>query len=430
MARISFPYEGFGDAVIPDGNLLAVLAPRTAALSSGSDLEEVKRALGEPIGSPRLRDMVKKGNSALILIDDNTRNTPTARLLPLVLEELAAGGVALQDTAVLIALGTHRAMSDAEVEAKVGKDLLESVRVYQHDAHDEKGLANLGTTEHGTEVWVNKLLLEFDHVVALGHITPHRVAGFSGGAKMVQPGVSGVVTTGQTHWVSALYEGEEIMGTIDNPVRREMNAVAKKAGLSFIVNVVLDREERIYRCVCGDPEKAHAAGCEASREIFGVPFPEYADIVITDTFPADSELWQAAKGIYAGDLPLKKGGVLVTVTPCPEGVAQGHPELTDIGYLPFAEAKAMVDRGEIEDLTLAAHIVHVGRIIRDKGRGIMVCPCISPETSRKLGFAPAATPQEAVDLAFSMTGPGAKVIILQNGGDLLPIHQPEGGPSS
>ncbi len=153
------------------------------------------------------------------------------------------------------------------------------------------------------------------------------------------------------------------MGTIDNPVRREMNAVAKKAGFSFIVNVVLDREERIYRCVCGDPEKAHAAGCEASREIFGVPFPEYADIVITDTFPADSELWQAAKGIYAGDLPLKKGGVLVTVTPCPEGVAQGHPELTDIGYLPFAEAKAMVDQGEIEDLTLAAHIVHVGRII-------------------------------------------------------------------
>jgi hypothetical protein len=111
-------------------------------------------------------------------------------------------------------------------------------------------------------------------------------------------------------------------------------------------------------------------------------------------------------------------------------VAQGHPELTDIGYLPFAEAKAMVDRGEIEDLALAAHIVHVGRIIRDKGRGIMVCPCISPETSRKLGFAPAETPQEAVDLAFSMTGPGAKVIILQNGGDLLPIHEPEGGPSS
>jgi len=201
-------------------------------------------------------------------------------------------------------------------------------------------------------------------------------------------------------------------------------------GLSFIVNEVLDREERIYRCVCGDPEKAHAAGCEASREIFGVPFPEYADIVITDTFPADSELWQAAKGIYAGDLPLKKGGVLVTVTPCPEGVAQGHPELTDIGYLPFAEAKAMVDRGEIEDLTLAAHIVHVGRIIRDKGRGIMVCPCIGAETSRKLGFAPAATPQEAVDLAFSMTGPGAKVIVLQNGGDLLPILRPEGGSST
>jgi nickel-dependent lactate racemase len=147
MARITFPYEGFGDAEIPDGNLLAVLAPRTAVPASGSDLDEVKRALGEPIGSPRLREMVKKGDSALILIDDNTRNTPTARLLPLVLEELAAGGAALQDTAILIALGTHRPMTGAEVEAKVGKDLLERIRVYQHDAHDLQGLANLGTTE-------------------------------------------------------------------------------------------------------------------------------------------------------------------------------------------------------------------------------------------------------------------------------------------
>ena len=424
MARIAFPYDGFGDMVIPDENLLAVLAPRTATPPTGTDLDEVRRALAEPIASPGLKDMVKQGDSALLLIDDNTRNTPAARILPLVLEELAAGGVQIQDTAILIALGTHRPMTGAEVEAKVGAELAGRIQIFQHDAHDESGLAHIGVTEHGTDVWVNKLLLEFDHVIAVGHITPHRVAGFSGGAKMVQPGVSGVVTTGQTHWISALYDGSEIMGTIDNPVRREMNAVAKKAGLSFIVNVVLDREERIYRCVCGDPEKAHAAGCEASREIFGVPFPEYADIVVTDTFPADSELWQAAKGIYAGDLPLKRGGVLITVTPCPEGVAQGHPELTEIGYLPFSDVKEMVDSNEIEDLTMAAHIVHVGRIIRDKGRGIMVCPCIDDATSKKLGFIPAATPQKALDLAFSMTDPDATVIVLQNGGDLLPIHAP------
>lgn len=424
MARITFPYEGFGDAVIPDENLLAVLAPRTAEIAPGGDLEEVKRALREPIGTPRLKDMVGEGDSALILIDDNTRTTPTAQLLPLLLEELASGGIPADRTAVLIALGTHRFMNGAEVETKVGKELLQKIRVFQHDAHDEGSLANLGTTEHGTEVWINRLLLEYDHVIALGHITPHRVAGFSGGAKIVQPGVSGVVTTGQTHWVSALYDGAEIMGTIDNPVRREMNAVAKKARLSFIMNVVLDREERIYRCVCGDPEKAHVAGCEASREIYGIPFSEYADIVVTDTFPADSELWQAAKGIYAGDLPLKQGGILVTVTPCPEGVAQGHPELSEIGYLPFQQVKEMVDRGEFDDLTMAAHIVHVGRIIRDKGKGIMVCPGIERSASEKLGFIPAETPQEGIDRALSMAGPGAKVIVLKNGGDILPLYSP------
>lgn len=425
MAKITFPYEGFGDVEIPNENLIAVLAPKTADLTPGGDMEEARRALENPIGSPRLKEMVKKGDSALIIIDDNTRNTPAAKLLPLLFEELEAGGVTMEDSAILIALGTHRAMTDEEVKLKVGADLLKKIRVFQHDARDEAGLVNLGTTEHGTEVWVNRMLMDFDHVIALGHITPHRVAGFSGGAKMVQPGVSGVVTTGQTHWISALYDGEEIMGTNDNPVRREMNAVAKKAGLSFIMNVVLDRDERIYRCVCGDPEKAHAEGCEAAREIFGAPYSERADIVITDTYPADSELWQAAKGIYSGDLPLKKGGVIVTITPCPEGIAQGHPKLKDMGYMPFNEAKAMVDRGEIEDLTLAAHIVHVGRIICDKGRGVMVCPGIGREASEKLGFTFADTPREAMELAFSMAGPDARVIVLQNGGDLLPVYKPE-----
>lgn len=425
MAKITFPYEGFGDVEIPNENLIAVLAPRTADLTPGGDMKEARRALENPIGSPRLKEMVKRGDSALIIIDDNTRNTPAAKLLPLLFEELEAGGVTMEDSAILIALGTHRAMTDEEVKLKVGADLLKKIRVFQHDARDEAGLVNLGTTEHGTEIWVNRMLMDFDHVIALGHITPHRVAGFSGGAKMVQPGVSGVVTTGQTHWISALYDGEEIMGTNDNPVRREMNAVAKKAGLSFIMNVVLDRDERIYRCVCGDPEKAHAEGCEAARKIFGAPYSERADIVITDTYPADSELWQAAKGIYSGDLPLKKGGVIVTITPCPEGIAQGHPKLKDMGYMPFNEAKAMVDRGEIEDLTLAAHIVHVGRIICDKGRGVMVCPGIGREASEKLGFTFADTPREAVELAFSMAGPGARVIVLQNGGDLLPVYRPE-----
>ncbi|MGI6253817.1 MAG: lactate racemase domain-containing protein, partial [Aminivibrio sp.] len=134
MAKITFPYEGFGDVEIPNENLIAVLAPKTADLTPGGDMEEARRALENPIGSPRLKEMVKKGDSALIIIDDNTRNTPAAKLLPLLFEELEAGGVTMEDSAILIALGTHRAMTDEEVKLKVGADLLKKIRVFQHDA--------------------------------------------------------------------------------------------------------------------------------------------------------------------------------------------------------------------------------------------------------------------------------------------------------
>ena len=429
MARIEFPYPGIEGVDIPDGNLIAILEPRVAPRAEEDDASEVRRALSSPIGTPRLRDMAPHGGSVLILIDDNTRNTPADRILPLLLEELGQGGVATKDVTIMIALGTHRPMTREEIESKIGRELLETCRIVEHRWDRPEDLVRLDDTEHGTEVWVNRLLLSSDLVIGLGHITPHRVAGFSGGAKIVQPGVSGGVTTGQTHWISALYDGKDIMGARDNPVRREMDSVAKAAGLRFIVNVILDRDERIYRCVCGDPVEAHRAGCAASREIFGVPFGRYADIVVADSYPADCELWQAAKGIYSADLALAPGGTLVIVTPCPDGVANGHPELSELGYLPFREIDELVREGKIDDLTLAAHIAHVGRIVLDNGRrGILVSPGIDRTTTERLHMDYAATPSEALAMAFARNGADARVIVVKNGGDLLPVYvPPEGG---
>jgi len=429
VARIEFPYPGIEGVDIPDGNLIATLEPRVAPQAEEDDASEVRRALSSPIGTPRLRDMAPRGGSVLILIDDNTRNTPADRILPLLLEELEQGGVAPKDVTIMIALGTHRPMTREETERKVGRAILEICRIVEHRWDRPEDLVRRDDTEHGTEVWVNRLLLSSDLVIGLGHITPHRVAGFSGGAKIVQPGVSGGVTTGQTLWISALYDGKDFMGARDHPVRRVMASVAKAAGLRFIVNVILDRDARIYRSVCGDPVDAHRAGCAASREIFGVPFGRYADIVVADSYPADCELWQAAKGIYSADLALAPGGTLVIVTPCPDGVANGHPELSEIGYLPFREIDALVRDKKIDDLTLAAHIAHVGRIVLDNGRrGILVSPGIDRTTTERLHMDYAATPSEALAMAFARNGADARVIVVKNGGDLLPVYvPPEGG---
>ncbi|MDD3707617.1 MAG: nickel-dependent lactate racemase [Aminobacterium sp.] len=418
---ISFSYPDYEGVSIPEKNLVAVLSPACPPKPFKDDIEAINAGLNAPVGAPRLEECVKSGQKVLILADDNTRNTPAHIILPEVMKRLQKAGVAPEDISIMVALGTHRPMTQEELEKKFGSNILDKYTISQHCWNDPDQLVELPPTENGTEIWVNKALLEADFVIGVGHITPHRVVGFSGGAKIVQPGVSGGITTGQTHWVSALYDGKDFIGKIDTPVRREMNAVGLAAGLKYIVNVVLDGNEEIYRCVAGDPIEAHRAGCSSSKEIFGASLPCLADIVIVESFPADAELWQAAKGIYSGDLALKKNGILILVTPCPDGVAQGHPELLEIGYLPFEEIKKKVDEGEITDLTMAAHISHVGRVIRDKGRGILVSDGIDKETAEKIGFMWAPSAQKALDMAFELKGKDASVVVLKNGGDILPL---------
>ena len=136
-------------------------------------------------------------------------------------------------------------MTLGEKRKRFGPDLMSEYALLDHCHDDPSQLVQLPTTEHGTEVWVNKVVTESDFVLGIGHIVPHRVAGFSGGGKIVQPGVCGSVTTGQTHWLSARFEGAQIMGMIENPVRREIDDVARAAGLTYIVNAILDGTGRL-----------------------------------------------------------------------------------------------------------------------------------------------------------------------------------------
>jgi lactate racemase len=419
--KISFPYPGVPPLEVADSSLIADLAPRARPERIGREGDVIGEALKNPIGSPHIREMAEGKKSILILVDDYTRTTPVHLILPPVLAEIHSSGVAKANIRILIASGTHRPMTAEEKRKRFGPELLSEYALLDHCHDDPSQLVQLPTTEHGTEVWVNRAVTESDFVLGIGHIVPHRVAGFSGGGKIVQPGVCGSVTTGLTHWLSARFEGARIMGKVENPVRREIDVVAVAAGLACIANAILDGKGNLASFVCGDPVKAFRVGARAALEIFGVPMPEPADIVIADSFPADMELWQAAKGIYSSDLALKSGGVLILITPCPEGVSAEFPEISRIGYRPFHEVDAMVRSGELKDLTLAAHLVHVGRVIREKAAGILVCPGIDAATTSRLGFHAAGTPQDALNLALDMKGKGATIAVLRNGGEIMPM---------
>jgi nickel-dependent lactate racemase len=418
--RVSFSYSDVAPLEIPDHNFLATLVPRE--LHPSQSVEKlVADALDQPLGADPLEKFVAPSTKVLLLVDDITRQTPAWALLPEIFRRLERAGVPRENISILIAAGTHSHMTQEELGRKLGPETLQRYQVLLHHWREENRLRQIGETSDGTPIRVNRLLAEADLVIGVGQIVPHRVMGFTGGSSIVQPGVSGPEITGHTHWLSALYPGAEIMGFADNPVRREVEQIAKQAGLRFIVNVVMDGRERVIHVVAGDPVAAHHQGAAYSRSIYGAQQSEAADVVVAESYPADYDLWQAAKGIYSSELAVKQGGVVVLITKCFHGVSIEHPEVERLGYRPVEDIKAMVASKEMMDLVAAAHLAHVGRVIRDRARAIMVSEGIPAEVQRRIGFEPARSPQAALQMALELAGRTAKVVALQQGGHVLPL---------
>jgi len=406
---------------VPDKNLMAILEPKDTEPLHEIE-REIKRSLDSPIASGKIRDIVKPHMKIAVLCDDYTRKTPAHLILPHVLNELKSAGVKPENTKIIIALGTHRPATEQEIVEKIGKNVIEEYEVLNHDWKSEEGLVDLGKTSSGTPIQINKHVMNSDFVIGIGMIVPHRVSGFSGGSKIIQPGVCGVATTDYTHWLSAQFLGEEILGKINNPVRTEMNTIAEKAKLKFIVNVVLDRLCNICGVFAGDFKEAYIHGAKFSRDIYSVEVPEKADIVICDCpHPASIEMWQAAKSIYSADLVVKTKGTIVLLAPCPEGVAVEHPEVEHLGYKPYQEVKNLVEKGKIKDLSAAAHLVHVGRITREKATCTLVSKGIDEKTAKRMGFNYASTFDEALKKALDKQGSNAKIVVMRHAPDLLPI---------
>jgi len=422
VIKIDFPnYSDISSVSIPKELLIDIVQPRIKFNPATTNSKIIRLGLKQPINSPGLKELIKKGQKILIIVDDYTRTTPTNLILPILAEKLRLAEISRKDIKLLVASGTHRKMSHEEKKKKYGKDIVNNYEIFDHNCHDDKSLVKLDTTKQGTEIWINREVLKADFVIGIGQIVPHRVAGFSGGSKIIQPGVCGPITTGQTHWLSAKYEGSEIMGKIDNPIRKEINKIGEAVGLKFIINTICDGSGKVFKCVCGEPVKTFEEGCKSALDIYGVPLTAKGDIVIVDSFPADIELWQAAKGIFSGDLALKPDGVLILVSPCTEGVSAEYPDIIDLGYRPFSEIEDMVKNGELKDLTLAAHLAHVGRVIQGERTGILVSPGIPKNIAEKLGFYYAKTVQDALELALKIKGNDAKVVVIKNSGSLMPI---------
>jgi nickel-dependent lactate racemase len=409
---------GHGSRVveIPAENLAWIVGPKKApALADVA--AAVRHAIRNPIGSPTLAELVARhGKRTLLLVDDSTRITPQALILPILLDELNAAGVADSDISIMIALGTHRQMHHHELTQRVGEAVFHRVQVFNL-SQDPKDFIDLGVTPLGIPIEVSRQFLDSQISIAIGNIVPHMYAGWSGGAKMVQPGVTSALTTGRTHLMAGP-RVHEILGDPDNDGRKEMEAIAIRAGLKFIVNVVLDGAGAVAWVVAGDVIKAHREGVEIARQIYAVDLDEKPEIVVASSHPADRDLWQGFKPVNNCGMLVKDGGTLILLIPAPEGISQDHPELTEMGLMPPEQVMAMVADGTIANEVAAATFLAFYQT-RKRINVVLVSEGISNTEAVKIGITATTDFEEALEAALARHGSTARIGVVTQGAEII-----------
>lgn len=383
--------------------------------------ELIFNRINNPIGCPRLSDYARHKRNVLIVVDDNTRLTPLRMILPVVLKQLRKAGINNRRIRILIASGTHRAMTRKEILFKLGKGVVSRIKVDNHAWNRGSSLVEIGARIGKKNICVNKLAKKSDFIIGIGSIVPHATSGFSGGGKIILPGICGKETVEDMHWKALDFKINEILGVYNNPMRRMIDSAAKRVGLKFIVNTILDCSDRVIDVVAGDPVKAHQKGVKISRRIFGKRFFNLADIVVADAKPMDIDLRQAIKAVATSDLVVKKKGVIILIARCPEGIAPQFPEFMKLGFNDPDGLKKKVESGKIKSRLAAYTLIVIGRIMKDKAKVILISGGVSREASERLGFLWAGSVKEALKMAKELTGPKPRIIFLKRACEILPL---------
>lgn len=419
MPKVCIPYvQRCLEVEIPERNVLFDGSPRNVP-PAPSLQDAVLNALRNPIGAPPLAQQLRPGQKIIITADDNTRPTPTEQIFPVLLDFLNECGIPDRDIRIIIASGTHRAMTDAEVLAKYGPAVLSRVTILPHRYKDVASLVEFGTTSRGTRIFVNRHVVEADFRMSVGNIVPHHPAGWSAGAKSVLPGVGGEETVAQMHFLGSRFPG---LGTVDTEMRREMEDFAERIGLNFILNVILNRDSELVDAVAGHYIHAHRAGVAIASQVYGVPIPALADITISSTSPIDFDFYQGDKGITSAEAATRLGGEIVLVSGCLEGVSPAHPKLADyVNKMTNEQIWEHVQAKSVPDPLTCAEALVINDIMA-RHTITVVSEGLSPELCASMGMRHVYPDQFRAWLhARLQQEPDLKIGILRNSTEVVPI---------
>lgn len=395
-------------------NVLAMAEPR--AVSEVPDLAvETRRALLYPIGTKPLAELVSPGKRVAIISEDQTRPSPIGKVVVPLLDELHKLGIPDSAVDVVIGRGTHRATTREELLAKLGSEVLERVRVSVHDADDKASLVYLGKTSRGTPAWVNRTVAEADLKIGIGTINPHYFAGYSGGPKIVLPGISGRDTIRTNHvWIR---DPNTVQGKMDgNPIWEDMLEVARLLRLSLLINFLLTPSMGVYGLFAGEVEKAQKAAVEAFKGIYGVPVARPSDVTITSAYPLEVDLIQSGKSILSADAVTRPGGTIILSSACPDGTGPMYYETLKERPTP-EEVVEWIDKGRASP-TGGPMASRVRRLLQTK-KLVVVTGGVGAEKLADMEMDWAGSMEEAI-AKVSAQYPRADVTILPVGGATFP----------
>lgn len=398
---------------LPDENVIAVLKPNELSdVSEIVEIDEIERAMNDPIGSLILEKIVTPGEMVAIITSDITRPVPSYKLLPPILNRLYHAGIRKEDITIVFALGSHRPHTEKEMRTMVGDEIFESVLCI--DSIDD--FIMVGTSSTGTPFEIFGPVVRADRRICIGNIEFHYFAGYSGGAKAIMPGVSTRKAISANH--SKMVMTGAVAGTLDgNPVREDIEEVANFIPIDFLVNVILDEKKHIVKCVCGHHVKAHRMGCQYLDEMYRVDIPAKADIVIVSPggYPKDINLYQAQKALDNAKHAVKDGGIVIWLASCKEGLGEHTFEKWLLGH---KDAKDMISHIQA-NFQLGGHKAAAIAIVLESARIFLVSDLNDVFVGR-CHLEPFGDADAALHEAFKSLGKNARIIAMPYGGSTLP----------
>lgn len=414
ITQVYMPYgQGTEQIPIPTASLVGIYEPHESPKNTDAE-DLVRLALAQPIGTPPLHQIAKPGQKVAIITSDLTRPCPSETLLPPILDELAAAGVADSDITIVVALGLHRPMTVAELQQTVGPQIYHRVQVINHDPED---IIRLGETTAGTPVEIFRPVVEADLRVCLGNLELHYFAGYSGGAKAILPGCASQATVTANH--AMMVQPEAVSARlVGNPVREDIEEGVAMVGVDFILNVLVDGHKHIEAAVAGEVTQAHRKGCELVAAAETVVIPHRADVVLLSAggHPKDMNLYQAQKGLDNAANAVRDGGIIIWAAECCEGLGNSTFET----WMREADSPQAILARIQREFVLGGHKAAAIADVLCRAQ-VHLVSSLPDETVEACGMVPFVKIQTAVQEALKAKGPEVDVIALPYGGSVLPI---------